>query len=306
MDIREFLNGKTKDSVNPKHIIVKNFTNIKYNDRLKTFMIKMRTDLDYCFEILLNELNLQELGDMQEIMRNYIENHKDEIDFIVKNKPIYKPDFFALLIVAGSNFEHNISYDECLLEYRGNVMEVEFDYEDEEHTKCICGKKIKCKNGYITYNNKTQLHLVLGCECIKKNKILTTWTMALYEKRRNFNIFKNKLYLYGINSDEIDEWFYCGGNNKLGSKYFKDLYKELPSFECGNECVCSKNITGLENHYISKDNENFLIICKDCKKFFKKKSMETNNSKKREVCDHCQGTGEMYYCDDCWGDCMFC
>ena len=30
------------------------------------------------------------------------------------------------------------------------------------------------------------------------------------------------------------------------------------------------------------------------------------NCKKRSICDNCQGTGRMYYCDDVWGDCLFC
>lgn len=270
MDIREHLLGKPKESMKPKKVLVKNVTNVKYNNRLKIFVTRMKKELDYCFEIMTENFDLHEIGDTQEIIRNYIERNKNEIDFIVEkeNKPIYKPDFFALLIVAGSDFDNNNSYDECLLEYKDNVMEVEFDYDDEEQTKCICGKDIKCANGYITYSSKTLLHLVLGSECIKKNNILTTWTMALYEKRRNFYIFKNRLYMYGVNKDEIEQWAYCGGN-KTGNKQFLKLYNEIPKFENGEECVCGKDISNQENHYITKDDENFLIICKDCKKHFK-------------------------------------
>ena len=284
--------------LNEKSIIVKNVTNVKYNDKLKIFMRKMRKVLGYCFEILNENYDLHELGDTQEIIRNYIERNKNDIDFIVEkeNRPIYKPDFFALLIVAGSDFETNVSYNDCILEYEGNVMEVEFDYDDDDQTKCICGKDIKCKHGYITYNSKTNFHLVLGCECIRKNKILTTWSMALYEKRRSFNIFKNKLYMYGINKDDIDEWFYCGGN-KNGINEFKKLYHESPRFECGNECVCGRDISDKENYYISKDNENFLIICKDCKKFFKKKSIE--NGLKCHSCLKLNQNRHNIYCDHC-------
>jgi len=183
---------------------------------------------------------------------------------------------------------------------------MDFDNEDEDKTKCVCGKEIKCLNSYISWSNKTNFRYVLGCDCITKNKIMTTWSMASYEKKRKFNIFKNKLYLYGVDKDKIDEWFYCGGN-KTGKNLFKKLYKESPHFECANECVCGRNMSGLENHYISKDNENFLVICKDCKKFFKKTSNQTECHSRlkpdQTQCHSClKPKGEnnpMIYCHDC-------
>ena len=256
-----------------KKVLVKNFTNVKYNHRLIEFLKKMKKDLDYCFDILEEDYDIKTLGNTQSTIRKYIERHRQDIDFITENQPIYKPDYFALLIAVSSDFENNSSYDKCLSEFHNNILEREFDCEIDDKTKCICGKDIHCLNAYIVTSSKTNLKLVLCCECIEKNKILTTETMAQYVKRRKFGIFKNNLYKYGVNKEEIELWSYCGGN-KTGMKEYQKLYDETPKFEICEECVCGKDISNQENHYVSKDNEYFLIICKDCKKNFKKNKVE--------------------------------
>jgi hypothetical protein len=52
--------------------------------------------------------------------------------------------------------------------------------------------------------------------------------------------------------------------------------------------------------------------CKLCNSKMKANKYENcydcNMKKKRKYddCDHCQGTKQMYYSDDCWGECLFC
>ena len=153
--------------IQPKTVLIKNFTNIIFNNRLKVFFRKMKLDLEYCFEILKDENpDLRVLGDTQTIMRGYIDENRPNIDFITKNQPIYKPDYFALLIAVSSDFENNSSYNECLLEFKGNDLLRYFDYDDEK-TKCAGSREIHCANGFCVWSSITKANLVLGCECIK-------------------------------------------------------------------------------------------------------------------------------------------
>jgi hypothetical protein len=284
-----------------------NVCNILFDDKFKTFIKKMKDKfINYLEESALFDIRMARLAEIQEIYRRYFDNHKDEIT--LTNKTLRHQEYFAVLVSLIIPHIDKINKFEEVLDYyhRDFTVLSNATSNSDNDTYCACCHIVTSRNTFYLKNIITNYTLLIGCDCILKYKILSREEMEALKKERKFNIFKNKLYLYGINKDEIDEWFYCGGNNKTGSKYFKDLYKESPRLESGDECVCGRNITGLENHYISKDNENFLIICKECKKFFKKKVIETDNSKKIVVCDHCQGTGQMYYCDDCYGDCMFC
>ena len=70
----------------------------------------------------------------------------------------------------------------------------------------------------------------------------------------------------------------CGQCKKMTNIKYDKCFTCIAPYKCG---MCEGRMTN--NKY---------KICFKC------------NSKKK--CEHCNGTGQMYYCDDVWGECMFC
>lgn len=274
-----------------------NVCNILFDDKFKTFITKMKDYfIDYLEESALFDIRMVRLAEIQEIYRRYIDSYKDELT--LTNKKIRNQEYFAVLVsLIIPHIDKINKFEEVLQHYNRDFIVLSNATSNcDNDTYCACCHIVTSKNTFYLKNIITNYTLLIGCDCILKYKILSREEMEALKKERKFSIFKNKLYLYGINKNEIDEWFYCGGN-KTGSKYFKDLYEESPRLESGDECVCGKNITGLENHYISKDNENFLIICKECKKFFKKKPILDI---KCHSCNKPKGENNpMIYCGHC-------
>lgn len=107
--------------------------------------------------------------------------------------------------------------------------------------------------------------------------------------------FIEGLKTYGLSLEQINSegWFYCGGNTGSRFKTFKQycgFQKLLPHFE--SKCICGHPI--VENCYITKDKEFFLVIGNCCIKKFIKKSGRTC-----EKCGSSHRNTSTNKCNDC-------
>lgn len=152
-----------------------NKTSIVFNEKLKIFMCKLKEKIDISS---LKFSNIENINYTQDVIRNYLINHQNEIDktnnrFIHRHCLDYPNHFFIGLCVI-SNLEICDNHDDIMNQNEGYHK---FDYEETrdilEHEvdgiDCMCGHNIH--DIYSFKNTITNMKIIVGCDCIKKNKL---------------------------------------------------------------------------------------------------------------------------------------
>jgi len=181
-------------------------------------------------------------------------------------------------------------YKYFLLYFKGNPPAISW----ESH--CVCGVAI-FKNYYIT-DDKGNL-LVIGSECkkafITKSGKTCEDCGATHKCRK-----QNKcIPCAKKNNKKIKEKL------KEEKKKLKQEEARLKHKEAMKPIMERYNLKhGLECTKCEKAKEKKYLRCYECnKKYNEHKSSIT---KKAECCEHCNGTGEMYWMDDIYGECIHC
>lgn len=205
--------------------------------------------------------------------------------------------------------------------------------ERTKEGKCyFCGKKGKCK---ACKNIKIARNVFTGwrrVSIILKNstKLLTTRIVA-FQRKRLRRLLKGLIVKRTLHKSRVIAF-----QTKRLQRLLKPLvikWKLLYMMKC-SKCRKVMNTMKYDKCYTCFREDNNKCDdcgkmkpknhpkCYNCKYKYKCKScdskMQTNkyencydcNVKKKrkysDKCDHCQGTKRMYYCDDCWGECIFC
>jgi hypothetical protein len=199
-----------------------NICNVKFDDKLKPFIKKMREDNVSIYEQMKNCLCTDTLQQLQYKLREYIKKNINELSFSGK-KIIINQEYFALILFSVSSYENKDSYDDCYKEFGllddrfnfnlnfrktenesslkqnfkhkfkktmdiGRTLENEiFDFE-KDYTGCVCGHNVSNINTFILQNNITKYNVLIGCDCINKYKILTKEELKEYLKNRKEQI----------------------------------------------------------------------------------------------------------------------
>lgn len=146
-----------------------NLTNSIFDNDYKNYIRKLQNDI---IVELLPETGTADIISFFEAfqleLRNHFKRHNTKI------KKIVNQDYFAMGISCISDMNVCNSFIDVFNEKNYCITEniLQYDENKYEKTKCICGQSVFCKNTYIIKNIKTNKSLLVGNDCIDKNKII--------------------------------------------------------------------------------------------------------------------------------------
>ena len=281
-----------------------NICNVNFDDKLKPFIKKMREDNVAIYEQMKSCLCSDTLSHLQKQLREYIKKNINELSFS-GNKIIINQEYFALILFSVSFYENKDSFDDCYkefglldihfnfnLNYRKtedrttlknnfnhnfiklnfcmSIDDEYFDYE-KESIGCVCGHSVNNINAFILQNAITKYSVLIGCDCIKKYKILTKEELKEYIKNRKEQIKQKIKEQVGKRNNEIlqkrNDVIIKKNNEMLrfnqGLNKISNIYKSL-YFERWKQliqiCFCCKNMICSKLYY-NKCNKQLCVNC---------------------------------------------
>ena len=166
------------------------------NDRLKEFIKEIqaiyKAKLDET-RILSEEQNFEPILELQYHIRQHLVANQYRIDFVDKKFvlrdgfPLSMPSLFGLYMMVVSNIDKIDTIKDVMnqflkryLVHMGKRFTLGLDIsgaifkatEINENKLCCCSHKCRLDNMYVIKNSFTDYHVVIGCECIKKNKLI--------------------------------------------------------------------------------------------------------------------------------------
>lgn len=289
---------------------------VKYNLKFIEFIKKLKRDNDSLLSFLyLNEL--EKILPVQQELREYIVNNQNlfELEYgLLDFGSNSHPDFFAIMIcIIVPNLEEYSCFNEILQIskkglwelnlYSSETQEEGFEAYVANHFKCACNHYCGPENLYIINNIKSQLNILIGCDCATKCGFIEPSDIERAKVQREGN---SKYMKFMENSErkneikyieEVDKWLeknniskeiiekeykYIGGNSDEHlikyneSKHTYDLEDDI---DFGDECdTCKRKTT--KKILLANDDE-FICICYRCCSYFGKKIT------KNRICDDC-------------------
>jgi hypothetical protein len=188
-----------------------NITNIKFDEDLIKFIERVRSKINIS---CLESRDFTTLQDIQEDIREEMIKSQFMLNFDSESITLtrsYKshPDFFALMLVMISNLTKCKNWNDVIqqniddsrhdkgITLAGFENDVEDDIGELVGHKCACNHSCKPMNQYLINNKFTNLHLLIGEDCILKNKILNADDMKNLRKKREYD--KNYTKLIELN-----------------------------------------------------------------------------------------------------------
>ena len=192
--------GKTIDNVN--------ICNIVFDEKFKLFINTMKNVFIDKLELSKECRNNIYLADAQEIYRNYIISKKSDLT-LTQNK-IINQEFFAILVcLILPNIDDITKFEDVFKNYKKDFIIFDNNLHncdntiDRTDTHCACCHLVKGDNVYRFINITTGFTLLIGCDCIKKYKILSDEELKELKDKRQL---KNRL--------KPNHCFFCGKNTK--------------------------------------------------------------------------------------------
>ena len=180
-----------------------NITNIKYDENLKQFISKIHHELP---RDILTNTDFHNLQDEQEEIRQKMIKYQNMLIFNSENIRLTEsnkshPDFFALMISLISDLSKCTSWEQLMDQNRNNseVILASFNANfggevgDLNGHRCACNHVCQPQNQYLIQNEYHKKYLLIGCDCIEKNKILNSQQIKELQERRNYNKTYRKL-----------------------------------------------------------------------------------------------------------------
>jgi hypothetical protein len=170
--------------------IIINYTTVSFDEKLKNLIKRLRLELDYELQVLQNS-SFEDFKDMEETqntIRRYFSEHM--LEFNNTRKTLNKPDYFALLVCVITDIDNKKTFQEVFDEFKSRVSyDMIVTNEDDERyiddkTYCACGQGVHCEHTYLLTNTTSMCSLLIGCECVKKRKILDKEQMKQARQRK--------------------------------------------------------------------------------------------------------------------------
>ena len=180
-----------------------NITNIRFDEKLKAFINTVRDELPFD---ILTSTDFNTLQDEQNDIREKMMRCQDMLNFNSKNIRLTEsnkchPDFFALMMALNSDLNKCNSWEQLMDQNRNNseVILASFNANfggevgDLNGHRCACNHVCQPQNQYLIQNEYHKKYLLIGCDCIEKNKILNSQQIKELQERRNYNKTYRKL-----------------------------------------------------------------------------------------------------------------
>lgn len=249
-----------------------NLTNSIFDNDYKNYIKKLQNDV---IVELLPETGTADIVSFFEAFQSELRNHFKRHN--TKIKKIVNQDYFAMGISCISDMNVCNSFIDVFNDKNYCITEniLQYDENEYEKTKCICGQSVFCKNTYIIKNIKTNKSLLVGNDCIDKNKIINIDMFKhikeerekrknpekYFEKQRkkeirehNKKIKENREMKKQQKKQEDEErLLYIVEQNKRNTLWkadFDNCNKE--KYDMGMEDVYSKNIRKIELDKLKK------------------------------------------------------
>jgi hypothetical protein len=211
-------------SIKSKDRSIINVTTIRFDENLKNFISRVKDSFDMS---QLQSRDFKTLQLIQDLIRDRMFNHQNILNFNSPSQKLTKshkshPNFFALMLSLISDLTKCETWLDVIKQntFKNNVTlsgfenEIEDDIASLDKYKCACNHICEPCNQYLLSNQYTNLNLLIGCNCIEKNKILNIEDIKELKKRRNFDKnYKKLLDLYE--------------NKKLNKKKYKEYLKMI-------------------------------------------------------------------------------
>jgi len=317
----------------------KTTTNIIYNARFIYFIQRLKKHFSVEIEdVMKTHGDISDFTCIQNKIREYIVEYQHEIDTknnkkIVNNSPYSYPDFFCIFIAIICDDTQLNKYNGLneILEYIIKTQPLSMsgyssNESNNEHSnitfQCACGHICSPQNLYYICEPDTLTRILVGCDCIKKYKIIEPIVMKnVIEKCRNDDnykrcieinekIYKNKI-IEGLKkkNETIDSlkknYEYIGGNFGEHLEYLQSrlLCEQYDNYDINgfihdtmeNNCdICGRS--NKKKLCIWNVREEIISLCFPCNKYMK---IIENKAK---MCDDC---GEPHknrrdnYCNTC-------
>ena len=184
-----------------------NITNVKFDEDLIKFIEGVKSKINMSD---LESRDFKTLQDIQEDIREEMIKLQFMLNFDSESITLTKsykshPDFFALMLATISdlkkckNWNHVIqqniddSRHDKGITLAGFENDIEDDIAELSGYKCACNHSCKPMNQYLITNQFTNLQLLIGEDCILKNKILNADDMKNLRKKRDYDKNYKKL-----------------------------------------------------------------------------------------------------------------
>ena len=214
-----------------------NFTNIKFDKELIKFIGQIRDEVP---SHSLTTRGFNTLQDEQEVIRQKMMKYQYMLNFNSENIKLTEsntchPDFYALMLAFISDLSKCYSWDNIIEQSKDKdkVTLADFEHEIEDDIGALDGYKCACNhhcfpmNQYLLSNKFTNHNLLIGCDCIEKNKILNKEDIKALKEKRNFD--KNYKKLMKLNED------------KLLNKRERKKYLQIMVIDKLNEIIQNRN-----------------------------------------------------------------
>jgi len=170
---------------------------------VKLFENKVRDELP---RHILTTTGFNILQEEQELIRQIMIKHQNMLNCNSENIRLTEsnkshPDFFALMMALISDLDKCNSWEQLMDQNRDNTeislasFNENFGGEvgDLNGHKCACNHNCYPQNQYLIQNKYSGKYLLIGCDCIEKNKILNPQQIKELKEKRNYNKTYKKL-----------------------------------------------------------------------------------------------------------------
>jgi Domain of unknown function (DUF5710) len=195
MDIRTFFRSKyavSEIDISSGESEVAFITNERLKVFIKEIQVLYKADLDET-KILSEDHNYEPILELQYHIRQHLIENQNRIDFVDKRFrlrdgfPLSMPSLFGLYMMVVSNIDKIDTIKDVMnqflkryLVHMGKKFTLGLDIsgaifkatEINEKKLCCCSHKCRLDNMYVIKNSFTDYHVVIGCECIKKNELI--------------------------------------------------------------------------------------------------------------------------------------
>jgi hypothetical protein len=156
--------------------------------------------LQHRFKDYLNSMSAYDLLNEQEIIRDYILDNKQNIDFTgdpFKIRPHNMQEIFVIMVSIISDVDICGSLTEIVKQKKEIVPDEEYeDYninmDEDIETHCACGHGVYVGNSPVIFNSYTGKFLLIGCDCALKHEIITKEEEKEIKKKSRGKIARKK------------------------------------------------------------------------------------------------------------------
>jgi len=165
-----------------------NATQIIYNDNFKEFISRMKRKYEYNLQRVDN---YETLLIYQDEIRNEIYNHNFDLrdGSKINGHYTYCPDRYAIFMAIISDLSQCSSFEDIIKTNRYEKEDVRLGVDDDgdvilDDSKCACNHAVTSGCFWALKNEKTEMVICLGYDCIEKDSIIEKEKLKKLKKER--------------------------------------------------------------------------------------------------------------------------